>query len=440
MYDLSDELMTFYNNHVKLPQNKIDELFEKKDINIERLKSGLSKYNEENNTDYHLEETYVQGSVGMHTVTQSEEDDYDIDVGILINEEKIDEIGSGKIKNVILNAFEKIDVSFNTPPERLTNCIRFTYASGYQIDFAVYRNAENPEHAGSEWRERNPEAIQGWFDLQKLLKGEYLPIIIQLLKMFNNSRNGWKMPGGLITTILVEESLATGYTRIDEILYYTLKNIIDRLNKDEDVKSPVFPYKSILYNEKDRNKIEVFKNRLISYLEKLEALTKLDCSRLEALEAWGKFFNHTYWDKLYSEEEQNKYGSEKEASSKEEYIHEKYPVTLKYAVKIDANVGMDGFRNTPLQDFINRFSHIPKSKTIDFYLINTDTPKPYDVYWKVRNVGPEAYKRDMIRGQIINKNMTRFTETSTFKGPHFVECYIIKDGICVAKTRLDVPI
>ncbi len=440
MYDLSEELNTFYNEHVTLPQDKVNELFERKNTNISRLESGLEKHNEEKNTAYTLEESYVQGSVGMNTVTQHEENDYDIDVGILIDGEDMDSIGSDQVKNIILDAFKQININFNTLPKKHTNCIRFTYAAGYQIDFAVYRNISTAEHAGSEWRERNPEAIQEWFDSQKLIKGDNLPIIIKLIKTFNKSRSSWKMPGGLISTILVEESLAIEYDRIDKILYYTIENMINRLSRDEDVKSPVLPSKSILYNDKDKRKIEMFKKRLELYLEKLEVLTDYDCSRLDAIEAWQSFFNHTYWDKLYSEEEQKVHDRSKEANYTEQYIEELYPITLKYPLKIDANIDVKGFRSSILSIFLKKTRFIPKDKTIEFFIQSINVPEPYDIYWKVRNVGPEAYRRDQIRGQINRTNRDIHTENSNFKGRHFVECYIVKDGICVAKDRINVPI
>lgn len=34
----------------------------------------------------------------------------------------------------------------------------------------------------------------------------------------------------------------------------------------------------------------------------------------------------------------------------------------------------------------------------------SDIPKPYDIYWKVRNVGYEAIRRNCIRGQIKKGN------------------------------------
>ena len=47
----------------------------------------------------------------------------------------------------------------------------------------------------------------------------------------------------------------------------------------------------------------------------------------------------------------------------------------------------------------------------------------------------------MIRGQILTDDGYRKRkESSDFYGPHYVECHIIKDGICVARERIDVPI
>ena len=46
--DFSQMLNTFYINNVILPLEKVEELKEKKDLNIRRLKEGLEEYNIEN--------------------------------------------------------------------------------------------------------------------------------------------------------------------------------------------------------------------------------------------------------------------------------------------------------------------------------------------------------------------------------------------------------
>ena len=47
----------------------------------------------------------------------------------------------------------------------------------------------------------------------------------------------------------------------------------------------------------------------------------------------------------------------------------------------------------------------------------------------------------MLRGQIIDDNGTeKRKEDTNFEGAHYVECYIIKNNVCVARDRIDVPI
>lgn len=57
MYDLSSKFNTFYKRQVVLSQANQNELHEKKDLNIQRLKDGLKEYNEENGTSYSVEES-----------------------------------------------------------------------------------------------------------------------------------------------------------------------------------------------------------------------------------------------------------------------------------------------------------------------------------------------------------------------------------------------
>ena len=47
----------------------------------------------------------------------------------------------------------------------------------------------------------------------------------------------------------------------------------------------------------------------------------------------------------------------------------------------------------------------------------------------------------MIRGQIIDSTRSvDHVERSDFRGEHVVECYVVKNGVVVARDRIDVPI
>ena len=85
---------------------------------------------------------------------------------------------------------------------------------------------------------------------------------------------------------------------------------------------------------------------------------------------------------------------------------------------------------------------IPKQYSLLFYIQDTDVAGPYEVRWKIRNVGEEAKRRDCLRGQIerSNKANNQRKENSNFFGPHYVECYIIQENRVIARDRIDVPI
>jgi hypothetical protein len=61
--------------------------------------------------------------------------------------------------------------------------------------------------------------------------------------------------------------------------------------------------------------------------------------------------------------------------------------------------------------------------------------------WKVRNFGEESRLAKDLRGEISNdQGRMRKNEHTRYKGGHYVECYVIKDDVCVARGYKEVPI
>ena len=186
MFDLSKEFDDFYTNHTVLPLDTKNDLREKKNLNIDRLKLGLKEYNNEHGTNYTIFDIKEQGSVAMSTVTQNDSKDYDIDVAIIFEEDNIGQnTGSMKAKNIVRDALKKKCTNFKTEPTSLTNCVRIEYSDGYHIDFAVYKKVKDKYyHAGNSWQERNPMAINDWFNNAVKSKDENLRSVVRLSKMF----------------------------------------------------------------------------------------------------------------------------------------------------------------------------------------------------------------------------------------------------------------
>lgn len=125
----------------------------------------------------------------------------------------------------------------------------------------------------------------------------------------------------------------------------------------------------------------------------------------------------------------------------EEFIEDRYPVDIRQSVTLDCKVTQNGWRTASLREMLRDRTLLLPSKELDFTITECGVQHPYDVQWKVLNRGDEAERRNNIRGQIISSSRPGVRhERTSFSGEHVVECYIVKDGIVVARDAIDVPI
>ena len=111
-----------------------------------------------------------------------------------------------------------------------------------------------------------------------------------------------------------------------------------------------------------------------------------------------------------------------------------------YKISIDAYVQQDGFRKGLLTDYIKNKVPLAKEKELTF-TVRHNIPQPYTIMWKVRNFGEEAKMKGDLRGEIsADRGYENKIENTRYTGEHYVECYVVKDGYCVAKNIIFVPI
>lgn len=170
---------------------------------------------------------------------------------------------------------------------------------------------------------------------------------------------------------------------------------------------------------------------------------------LKAIEAENTDSVNDKWKKVYGRPFPARLTEAKDTSTKaaqfwentEQFIEDKYPVDIRYGLKIDCEVSQNGFREHFLTEMLAKRIPLMAKKKLLFTINETNVPEPYSVEWKVLNRGEEAKKRNCIRGQIIHdEGHHQRNESTSFKGDHIVECFIIKDGVVAAKDRIDVPI
>jgi hypothetical protein len=394
--------------------------------------------------------------MAMHTITQNDKNDYDIDVGVVFESENLEGLGPLATRNMVANALERKTRKFAKEPDVKTSCVRLKYTSvGYHVDFAIFnrykeyswQDGYTYKHAGTEWSVRHIKALEEWFNEEIKNKGDDLRKVIRLSKMFCKSRELWKkMPSGLVQTVVCDESLDTSYSRLDELFYYTMKAIVTRLDFRLEVAAPVDNGRALVTREVDYQRMENWKNRLEASLIKLDVLFDSNCTYNDAINAWSTFFNHSNWNELKLSATSNRFSDSKsqKVNDTEEFIEELYPVYEQYDVSIDCKVSGNGFTLMPILEYLDRYAlrfkkFIPYNFSVKCKVEHTNCPYYDKVLWKVLNVGAEAELRNDIRGQIQERGK-EITENSKFPGAHYIECYLIKNGVCVAIGHIDVPI
>jgi hypothetical protein len=129
------------------------------------------------------------------------------------------------------------------------------------------------------------------------------------------------------------------------------------------------------------------------------------------------------------------------AFDKEEFIEDRYPVDVRHDLELDCEI----HSGTSLKDLLRRklrhHERVPQGRHLRFFVTHCDIPGRYQLLWKVRNRGEIAVERKMLRGEITaDGGALERRESSDFPGNHYVEAYAIKDGVCVARERIAVPI
>lgn len=107
----------------------------------------------------------------------------------------------------------------------------------------------------------------------------------------------------------------------------------------------------------------------------------------------------------------------------------RWHIAQRFTVEISARASRNGFR--PF-DFGRGHQRIPKHSSLSFQA-RTDAPRPYTVYWQVVNTGDEAARAGGLRGGIFPGSLSQ-TESTLYRGQHWIECFIVKGEQCVARS------
>lgn len=269
----------------------------------------------------------------------------------------------------------------------------------------------------------------------KLNHGEAHRHLCKMLRAWKN--NVGVCMGGLLIDTLTHRFLSnhSKYDYADKSLYGEICRDFFEYLKNEPKQGH---YQALGSGQDVKVKHPFISKAKITYKKANEAVKEKNESKYHNI--WREIFGRQF-PKSESNVVENRMFSSYNLSDREEFIEDKYPIDVKYDLKLDCIIMRNGFREHRLSELLLKGQHISRVRSLDF-TIKTDAPLPYEVKWKARNVGTEAVKRNCLRGEIIDSNRKNNIrhESDDFFGPHYMEAYIIKNGVVVARDRIEVPI
>ena len=397
------------------------------DINtsLEGIAKKLNqKYYDNSTTDNYL----IVGSMGRNTSIKGESDIdaiYELPYEVFEKFDDYESNGQSQLLNEIRDTLKEKYPSTDIKGDGQVVVISFTkykieLVPGFKQDNNSYKYPDT--HDSGSWKITKPileiEEANNTINNTSTYRD-----ICQMIREWK-ANNGVTICGLLIDT-LIKDFLGNNpeYKWKSKSDYYELLKSVFKYLSDQDE------------NRKQWNAMgsnQIIENKNFNFIKKSKkAYNKLSNSTDESStlrELFGSRFP-------ISEQSANEYGH----SNEEQFIEKIFPIYIMYSLKIDCEITQNGFRTGLLSEFIKKKFMIKQNRKLKFMIVENNIPKPYDIYWKVRNVGYEAIRRNCIRGQ-IKKGIDYLNESTNFYGPHYVECYIIKDGICVARDKISVSI
>jgi hypothetical protein len=431
----------FLENTVNLNEARIDQL----DSRVEAISDSLSG-------DTELAPLVLavipQGSYAHKTIIRPLPD-HEFDADILLQlEEQADWEPQDYVQNVYA-AFRRSS-TYKEMVGRRTRCVVVDYANEFHVDVVPYLVRDPGRYITNRKENRfeltNPEGFNEWLDDQNRVAGGHLVEVIRLVKFLRDFKGTFGVKSVILTTLLGN---AVNFANVlGDADYYcdmptALRNVVSDLDRylQENPHLPVIADPSCPtedFNHRwDQDGYANFRSKIHGYAAKIDA-AYIEADRDASITLWQEIFGDDF--KKPPAAATLAKAAAPAGTDTERFIERDFGfpfASQRYRLRIVGRVGpKPGFRTYDLPSQGNR---VHKGRSLRFRIAACDVPAPYEVYWKIKNTGEEATRVNQLRGEIVeDAGSHQRSETTKYRGSHYVECYIVKDRRVVAVDRQPV--
>jgi hypothetical protein len=444
---LTNYFKYFLTETVNLDQGRIDQL-------DDRVTAVTNFLQGANGFGADAEDLIAQGSYAQKTIIKPV-GNHEFDADVLLLMKEWDGWEPKDYVNELCKRF-KASATYASLASRQSRCVLLNYANDFHMDVVPYL-ARDDEHwitnrVTNELENTNPEGFNEWLDARDRITNRRLVEVIRLMKYLRDFKQRFSVRSVVLSFLLAEQAsevrkLAKGYSDLPTAFVTLLSDLDTWLQARPTlpwIPDPSCPSQNF-HDRWDPDQYTSFRERIHYYAAKAKEAYDLPASDgvEPSLKAWQAIFGDGFRKPPEQKAMEASLSITRPVDNEQNIEADLHiPIDLRrgYQVKINGRVrkvanlvGMDVY------DLSKRGNRVAKNRTIMFTLPQCTVPEPYTVYWKVKNYGTEAENANCLRGQIVKG--TRFrSEPTAYRGKHYVEVYIVKDGRCVALDRQRVDV
>ncbi|WP_294181458.1 cyclic GMP-AMP synthase DncV-like nucleotidyltransferase [uncultured Schumannella sp.] len=438
----------FLANKVNLSDGRIKQL----DRRTEAIENFLASGDDDFAT--HFIDVLPQGSYAHRTIINPVRANDEFDADLLLYIEEIDGWEAEDYVQELYTVFRS-SATYHDMVSRHNRCVRIDYANEFHVDVVPYMERHGQHYITNRddnlFELTNPEGYNAWLDERNRLANGRLVKVIRLIKYLRDFKDTFDCKSVILSILLgnaVDDAAAWGdgnlYPDVPTALRKIIGDLDDYLQDNETMPSiddPSEPTEN--FNHRwEQHLYANFRNKMHQYRGWIdEAFLEEDPE--ESKVKWRRLFGEKFgtYDTSVKKALEAHVGRQGVVDT-EETLSERWGIQTQlnpaYRARVTGRLAKrNGFREYELR---RNGNVAPKNRTIKFQLSH-NVPGPVQVYWKVRNTGEEAIAANTIRGQVVlDAGSLRRSEPTSYRGHHYVEVYVVKNGVCVAMDHHDVII
>lgn len=440
----TSEFNNFLRDHVNLNQTRLDRL----DDHVEALEKHLRRTETLGPNIHGLR---PQGSWAHKTIIRPQ-DGREFDADVLLELAEVERWEPKDYIAELARAFRDSNV-YRDKTSKKTRCVRIQYAGQCHIDVVPFVRGPGggsiTNRHDNTFEATDPEGFTRWYQDRNRTTNGHLKRVIRLMKYLRDIKATFSVKSVILTALLGERvNAATAdvtpelYADVPTTLKTLVGDLADYLDQHPTVPPTVADPSRPDGDFNHRWEGDTYPNFvkwIRFYADKIAAAHQEE-DRATSMKLWREVFGDDFGEGVaeaaVAEVAADRAPNESFITDSRWGIRVARP--LPHTAHISCRVAAkNGFRDGQLADLNYR---VQRDRDL-YFQVEHDVPAASAVYWKVRNRGGEAERAGDLRGEITRDNGSRQRrETTKYRGSHYVEVYVVKNGVCLAISRCPVHI